>query len=149
MKTLLSVIIISFACESVSLCTAGSSYMIRHFTGTPPWGTTYKFDVRMGEKDRWDSVSQETPPLQPGKAIQLAKQFMQKVPLGTGWAMWRMEDVRLLLFEDSEGHEEWLYVVDFDATNPNTSKNGGPDMSIPVRMDGTIPEPEITKPKAS
>jgi hypothetical protein len=102
----------------------------------------------MGKKDRWDSASLDSPPLQPGGAIQLARKFMQKVPLGEGWATWRMDHVRLLRSEDSEGHEEWLYVVYFYAANPGTLRSGPPDMSIPVRMDGTIPEPVITKIKS-
>ena len=146
MKALLTVIAVALACQSVSLCWAGGSGLTWNLKGSPPWGTTYRFDVRMGEKDRWDSASQETPPLQPGKAIRLAKRYLAKVPLGAGWTEWRMNDVRMLRSADSEGHEEWLYVVYFYAANPGTMRSGPPDMSIPVRMDGTIPEPVITTP---
>jgi hypothetical protein len=146
MKALLAVtIIIALVCGSANCCLAGGSGLTWNLKGSPPWGTTYKFDVLMGEKDRWDSASQETPPLQPGKAIQLARKFMKKIPLGEGWSEWRMDHVRLLRGSDSEGHEEWLYVVYFYAGKPKTMRSGPPDMSVPVRMDGTIPEPVISK----
>jgi hypothetical protein len=105
----------------------------------------YAFDVRMTAKDRWDPALKDAPPLLPGKAIRLAKDFLRNVPLGKDWSMWRMHTLRLLRSEDQDGLEEWLYVVDFYAANPRQGRSGPPDMSIPVRMDGTIPEPLVSK----
>lgn len=134
-----------FFCDSFRLCLAGGSGLSWNLMGSPPGGGTYTFDVQMGEKDRWDSASQEIPPLEPGKAIQLARRFLQKVPLEGGWKEWRLDKVQMLRSADSDGREEWLYVVRFYAVMPGKLTSGAPDMNIPVRMDGTIPEPEITK----
>ncbi len=148
MKTILGMVAVLFVCESFSLCSAGDSGLTWNLKGSSPGGSIYQFDVRMGEKDRWDSGSQKTPPLEPGKAIQLANQFMQKVPLGGAWKAWRLDKVEMLRSLGPEGHEEWLYVVRFYASIPGTLTTGGPDMSVPVRMNGTIPEPSISKPKS-
>ena len=145
---ILALIVVFLVCGSVTLCRAGGSGLTWNLKGSQPWGTTYKFDVLMGEKDRWDSGTQETPPLQPGKATQLAKKFMKKIPLGEGWTTWKMENVEMLRSEDTEGHEEWLYVVNFYATVPRAMRSGPPDMRIPVRMDGTIPDPVVSKTNA-
>ncbi len=146
MKALLATIIITLVCRSANCYLAGGSGLTWNLKGSPPSGMTYKFDVLMGEKDRWDSTMQESPPLQPGKAMQLARQFMKNIPLGEGWSEWRMDHVKMLRSVDSDGHEEWLYVVYFYAAKPKTLTSGAPNMSIPVRMDGTIPEPVISKP---
>ena len=153
MRTLLALLIVSVICEwnNSSLAAeghGGSGLTWKLKGGAPDGDATYAFDVRMGEKDRWDPALQDQPPLSPGKAIRLAKEFMQKVPLGKGSSMWRMNTVRLLRSEDREGREEWLYVVDFYEASPHEGRSGPPDMTVPVRMDGTIPEPIISKRKS-
>jgi hypothetical protein len=151
MKTLIAAVLISVLCELSSTPLAAVAQVEVTFTwnlkGASPNGDSYAFDVRMSAKDRWDSASQDAPPLPAGKAIRLAKGFIAKVPLGEHFSLWRMGNVRLLRSEDTEGHEIWLYAVEFWAANPNLGRNGMPDMSVPVRMDGTIPEPVITKSK--
>ena len=149
MKTLVAAVVICLFCEVGSSSSAGEAHRGTGFTwnikGTSPNGDKYAFNVRMSEKDRWDPASQDASPLPPGKAIRLAEEFIAKVPLGEHYSLWRMGDVRLLHGKDMEGHEEWLYVVDFWAANPHQIRSGMPDMSVPVRMDGTIPEPIVSK----
>ena len=136
------------ACASADLETTGGSGLTWNLSGTAPGDITYAFDVAMGAKDRWNPETQESPPLEPGKAIQLAKEFIQQVPLGGDWKEWRLEQVQMLRSVDPKGLEEWLYVVRFYAVIPGTLTTGGPVMNVPIRMDGTIPDSVISKPKA-
>jgi hypothetical protein len=105
----------------------------------------------MGEKDQWDSSAQESPPLLPGKAIRLAKEFMQRFPPPPG-TRWQVEQVKLLRYAGSEDeeHEQWLYVVVFNYKIPGRGRQmPRSDIEVPVRMDGTIPEPESSNEPSS
>jgi hypothetical protein len=158
MRSLLIPIVISVLFESVSLCFADSGFTW-YFRGSPGPGTNYTFVVRAGERDRWDSSSRKSPPLPPGTALRLAREFVQKVapkskesvhfaiPGGRtliGPVVWEVYDVRLDPFVDSAGHEHWIYVIHFVSAISGTGRSGPPDMEVPVRMDGTIPEPVIS-----
>ena len=145
-------------CESVSLCSAETFTWMFHGRLS---GAEYRFNVPLGEKDRWDSSSQETPPLAPGKAVQLTRQFVQKVspqssePIHpvmpgdtsprTAYVTWEIDQVRLLRHVDPAGHEQWVYVVSLYSMISGIGRSGPPDIEVPVRMDGTIPEPVISK----
>jgi hypothetical protein len=147
-----------------SFCSEGGFTWI--FTGSPREGLEYKFNVPLGEKDRWDSVAQETPPLSPGKALRLAREYVEKVapqskepvpwpfPVRPGekphpatYVTWEVSDVKLLRHVTSAGDEQWLYVVSINKMMKGVGRQmPRPDVQIPVRMDGTIPEPAISNP---
>jgi len=145
-------------CAWASLCSAATFKWMFHGHIK---GADYTFNVVMGERDRWDSSSQEQPPLAPGKAVRLARQFMQKIaPEGSepvhfampgdtsprsGYVHWTVSQVRLLPYVDEAGHELWVYAVSFHAIISGTGRSGPPDIEVPIRMDGTIPEPVVSK----
>ena len=124
-------------------------------------GADYKFNVPLGERDRWNSSSQEQPPLAPGKAVQLARRFLEQIapqskePIHfvmpgdtsprSGYSTWEIDQVLLLRHVDDAGHEQWVYVVSFYSMMSGTGRSGPADIEVPVRMDGTIPEPVVSK----
>jgi hypothetical protein len=114
--------------------------------GYPTSEVTYKFVVYAGETDRWDSAKQDAPRLSPGKACQAARAFIRGVPLQDNMKEWRMSTITLERM--SAAPEEWLYLIHFDAQPKADVWNGPvPWIVIPVRFDGTIPKPTITKSK--
>ena len=114
--------------------------------GYPTPTVTYKFVVYAGKIDRWDSASQDSPPLSAGKASQAAKQFVRAVPLRDDMKEWRLSTVTLKRMSSTP--EAWLYVVHYDAQPKADVWNGPvPWIEIPVRFDGTVPKPTITKSK--
>jgi hypothetical protein len=114
------------------------------WSGYPTKDLVYKFEVYTGKTDRWDSAKQDTPQLSPGKASLAAKEFIRTVPLQDDMKDWRLSAITLK--QISPTPEEWVYVVHFDA-NPKSGVWNGPVpwIDIPVRFDGSIPKPTITK----
>ena len=114
--------------------------------GYPNTNSVYTFEVYTGEIDRWDSAKQDTPRLSPGKACQIAREFVRSVPLQGNMKEWRLTTITLE--QMSSAPEEWLYLIHFDAQPKADVWNGPvPWIVIPVRFDGTVPKPTITKPK--
>jgi hypothetical protein len=114
--------------------------------GYPNTNSVYKFEVYTGEIDRWDSAKQDAPRLSPRKACQAAREFVRKVPLQANMKEWHLSTIALN--QMSSAPEEWLYLIHFDAEPKGGVWNGPvPWIVIPVRFDGTIPKPTITKPK--
>ena len=114
--------------------------------GYPDTNSVYKFEVYTGEIDRWDSAKQDTPRLSPGKARQIARDFVHSVPLRADMKEWHSSTITLE--QISSAPEEWLYLVHFDAQPKSGVWNGPvPWIVIPVRFDGTVPKPTITKSK--
>lgn len=111
-------------------------------------GMTYKFEVYPGEKDRWDSAKHDAPPVAPGKPIRAAQKFVAAVPLMHSMKEWSIQSISLERLSPSPD-EKWVYVVHFYADlKPNISWEGPPPwIDVPVRMDGTIPEPVVEKKK--
>jgi len=146
MKKTLAVVIVALVFSLPLSSIAGHVY----FTGDT-WVGVYKFDVPTGERDRWDSARQDTPPLPPGKALRVAKEFARDVPLPKGWLRWVPEPGGVVMYcvSTSGAPEEWIYVIRFYAIPEGQPRNPPyPEINIPVRMDGSIPEPVVTK-KAS
>jgi hypothetical protein len=113
--------------------------------GYPTKEATYKFEVSTGAKDKWDAFKVDEPPLAPGKAIRIATKFVQMVPVQKGMKGWRLNNVELHQMSYAGGPAEWIYIVHFDA-EPDGNWNGPtPWIAVPVRLDGAVPEPTITK----
>ena len=164
MRNVFIAIVLWLGSASASFCSGEGFKWI--FRGYPLEGVEYTFTVPLGEKDRWDSVSQETPPLSPGKALRLARDYIEKIaPLSkepipfpfpampgentprSTYITWEVSDVRLLRYVNAAGHEHWIYVVSIDKMMKGVGRTmSRPDMQVPVRMDGSIPEPVISKP---
>ena len=114
----------------------------------PTEGVTYKFEMYTGASDKWDPTKSDEPPLASGKAIRIATEFMQTVPLGSEMKCWDMAGVTLKRMSYTGEPEEWLYEVHFEAEPKAGNWTGHvPWMDIPVRLDGTIPKPTITRSK--
>jgi hypothetical protein len=112
--------------------------------GTPNKDSVYKFEIYTGQVDRWDSATQESPPLSPGKASLAATKFIRTSPLRDDMEGWHLRSITLQ--QMSSAPEEWVYLVHFDALPKAYSWNAPlPYMDIPVRFDGTIPKPTVTK----
>jgi hypothetical protein len=129
-----------------TLTTAWAGHM--ELMGYPTKQATYKFDFSTGAKDKWDATKVDEPPLAPGKAIRIATKFVQTVPVEKGMKGWRLNNVELEQMSHTGGPEEWIYIVHFDAEPDAQSGawNGPvPEMAVPVRLDGTVPDPKITK----
>ena len=113
--------------------------------GYPTQDAKYTFDVYTGAKDKWDSINSDEPPLAPGKAIRIATKFVQTVPVKEGMKGWRLNQLKLQRMSYTNGPEEWIYVAHFDA-DPGGIWNGPlPWIEVPVKFDGTVPAPTITK----
>jgi len=109
----------------------------------PPDGTIWEFEIYTDDTDQWDSSKSEHPPLSPKNAKDLATAFMQRVPLGdkmTGWSI-----TTITLRRMSEEPEQWIYEAHFIAIPPGDWNGPLPWFTVPVRMDGSIPEPMIEK----
>ena len=114
------------------------------WTTHPAEDVTYRFYVDTGEKDRWDSSKQEEPPLAPGKAARVAKEFVTKVPMWRGMKEWSLRKITLEQLSPAP-NEEWVYIIQFGGVLSELATWDGhlPLIDIPVRMDGTIPKPLI------
>ena len=112
--------------------------------GYPDKDVVYKFEVYTGEKDRWDSENEQSPPLAPGKAARLANAFIATVPLADNMKAWSLSTITLRRM--SSAPEEWVYIVHFDAVPEADVWNGPvPWFDVPVRLNGTIPDPVIER----
>lgn len=112
------------------------------WNGYPKAGVIYKFSVVSGEVDNWNSAEEDSPPLLPGKACRIAKEFSASVPLEKDMKKWRLTTIKLQKLSDVP--ECWIYVVHFTASPKAAVWNGPlPWIEVPVRMDGTIPTPVI------
>ncbi len=103
----------------------------------------YTFEVYAGETEKWDPNVQPAPPLAPGKAAAIAKAFIAKVPLDENMKDWSIDTIAL---KSLDWEKHWIYDVSFSA-NPKANVWNGPvpTFHVPVKMDGTIPEPVIGK----
>lgn len=143
MKSTIKLIIVSILCVWRANCLAGHIELY----GFPVNGTNYVFDVYTGVKDKWDFAKSDEPPLAPGKAIRLATKFVQNVPVKNGMKGWMLNNIKLEQMSYTGGSEEWIYVAHFDA-DPGAVWNGSlPWIEVPVKLDGTVPEPTIAKSK--
>ncbi len=162
MKNVSIAFVFSLVSTMIGFCSDGGLVWV--FTSSPIEGIQYTFKVPLTEKDEWEPRIQEAPPLSPGKAMRLAKDYIQKVapqskdpvpfPLPsldeksrrTTYVSWEVYDVKLLRNVNSIGHEQWIYVVSINKMMKGVGRTmPKPDIQIPVRMDGTIPEPVISK----
>ena len=98
------------------------------------------------KRDEWDSTVSEHPPLSPRKAKDLAVAFMKSVPLIDEKQSWTLSSISLLPTK-GRSSDHWVYVVKFTsplfATGKYTRRIIG--FNVLVRLDGTIPKPEITE----
>jgi len=137
-------IIVTFVLLIAATAFAGGHVESRCYA---PDGTIWKFDIYTNAADQWDSSKLEHPPLSPKKAKDLATTFMKRVPLGNTMTAWAVSTITLRLMSGDQRPEHWIYEVHFDAVPPGVWNGPVPWFTVPVRMDGTIPEPKITKPK--
>jgi hypothetical protein len=139
MNTATRWIVILAASVWSTACSAGHIELM----GYPDKTSVYKFEVYTGTADRWDSAKQDAPPLSPGKAYLAAKEFVRTVRLRDDMKEWGLDTITLEHM--SSAPEEWIYLIHFSA-EPKANWNGPvPWIVIPVRFDGTIPKPTITK----
>jgi len=113
----------------------------------PPDGTIWKFEIYTDVKDKWDSSESEHPPLSPKKAKDLATKFMKRVPLGEEMTAWSLSSITLRHMSGDKLPEQWIYEVHFEAVPPGIWNGPLPWFTVPVRMDGSIPESKIEKSK--
>ena len=129
---------------AVGIWNTGYSAGVIEQMGYPNTNSVYKFEVYTGEIDRWDSTKEDAPRLSPGKACQVARDFVRTVPLRADMKEWGLSTVTLKRISSTP--EEWLYLIHFDAQPKSDVWNGPvPWIEIPVRFDGTVPKPIITK----
>jgi hypothetical protein len=139
MKPLAVVLIVLVTSASADQIPVGPTYWKTY----PRLGVTYTFSFDAGEQDKWDSTKQDAPPLLPGKAARIAKEFVAKVSQDNEFKGWFLETITLKPFWMGLA-ETWVYVVQFSAVPKAPVWNGPlPEMQVPVRMDGTIPKPLI------
>jgi hypothetical protein len=113
------------------------------WSSRPLEGVDYKFEVFPGKTDQWNSAIQDSPPLLPAKAILLAKKFVLTVPLPEEMSRWELNSISIEQMQPAP--EEWIYIVTFSAVPKGNFIGQVSQMKIPVRFDGTIPKPTITK----
>ena len=114
----------------------------------PSEGTIWTFEVYTDATDQWDSSASEHPPLSPKRAKDLATAFMKRVPLADKMVEWNLSEITLRRMSSEPEH--WIYMVHFDAVpDPKLGPWTGPVpcFEVLVRMDGSVPEPKITKHK--
>ncbi len=105
------------------------------------------FEINFDERDEWNSSTSEQPPLSPKKARELATEFFKRDPLGYdmgGWSVARVDLSRVPGESGFQQPEHWIHEITFEAIHERTVLNP-PILKVPVRMDGTIPEPKIGK----
>lgn len=101
-----------------------------------------KFD----EKDQWDSSTTE-PPLSPKKATDIATDYLKQNPFGFNMSGWSVYDINLTRWPGDKKSEYWVYTIAFEPKQKKMTVGGSPTVSVPVRMDGSIPEHKIKKRK--
>ena len=131
---------------ALALLTAATARAGGHIEskGYPPDGTIWSFEIYTDATDAWDSAKAENPPLSEKKAKELATAFMKRVPFGDKMLGWDIQTITLRRM--SAEPEQWIYEVHFSAVPPGVWNGPLPWFTVPVRMDGSIPEPKITKP---
>ena len=105
------------------------------------------FEINFDERDEWDSSTSERPPLSPKKARELATEFFKRIPFNTDMSKWSIKKIDLRRMPGESGDqqpEHWIYEITFETIHQKTVVNV-PFLTVPVRMDGTIPEPKIEK----
>jgi hypothetical protein len=140
MKKIIKIAVFS-AGIGLTTCFAGHIDLM----GYPTADTKYEFDVYTGAKDKWDAATTDEPPLTTGAAVRIAKKFVKTVPERDGMKGWLLHYIKLQRMSYTDGPAEWIYVAHFDA-DPGGVWNGPlPWIEVPVRLDGTVPKPIITK----
>jgi hypothetical protein len=112
-----------------------------------PDGAIWTFEIWTDATDKWNSSKLEHAPLSPRKAKDLAITFMKRVPLGDEMTAWAVSTITLRLMSGDQLPEHWIYEIHFNAVPPGVWNGSVPWFTVPVRMNGTIPEPKITKQK--
>jgi hypothetical protein len=116
----------------------------RQLQSSLPDGTIYIYEVNTDSRDFWDPTIDENPPLSAGGAITEARIHMERIPLPDYAEAWELSDITLESVATDENH--WVYIVRFQGRPDPESMSSHPALSwfaILVRLDGTVPEPEV------
>jgi len=91
----------------------------------------------------WNPKTGESPPVSPGRAVQLAEERLRKIPVPKNYG-WEVEAVALepvnVVFPD----EKWMYVVKFRYVMNGPMTGVWPRLDFIVTMDGELVEPVVS-----
>jgi hypothetical protein len=91
----------------------------------------------------WNPKTGESPPVSPGRALQLAEERLRKIPVPKNYG-WEVEAVALepvnVVFPD----EKWMYVVKFRYVMNGPMTGVWPSLDFIVTMDGELVEPVVS-----
>jgi hypothetical protein len=87
-------------------------------------------------------ADEENPPLSARKAIKLANALKERLVKDDDDYKWVLESVRLTPTE-----EGWFWMVAYESQKLRSGFSSGPKtgLRLAVLMDGTVPEPTVTK----
>jgi hypothetical protein len=91
-------------------------------------------------RDVWDETTAATPPLSPGAAIRIAREYVRLVRVPDYTDGWVVDSLSLRRLAVSGGTGEWVYFVHFQsAPQSGVGPDHAPRLQVPVRFDGMVP----------
>lgn len=112
---------------------------------SPVDGKHFRVDVgsaQIGKAPQWktDAVN---PPLSARKALTLASAVKERLVKDDTDGKWRLDSIRLT---STEGEDGWIWLVVYEKVLQEGFHSGPAiTLSLAVLMDGTVPEPTVTK----
>jgi hypothetical protein len=91
----------------------------------------------------WNPKTGESPPVSPGRALQLAEERLRKIPVPKNYG-WEVEAVALEPVSVSSPDEKWMYVVKFRYVMNGPMTGVWPSLDFIVTMDGELVEPVVS-----
>jgi hypothetical protein len=122
-------------------------------TGAPPHshfsyfdGNQYAFIIseeKYATMRFWSPKTGESPPVSPGRALQLAEERLGKIPVPKNYG-WEVEAVALEPINVSSPDGKWMYVVKFRYCMNGPTTGVWPTLDFIVTMDGELVEPVVS-----
>ena len=91
----------------------------------------------------WNPKTGESPPVSPGRALQLAEERLRKIPAPKNYG-WEVEAVALEPVNISSPDGKWMYVVKFRSFMNGPMTGVWPRLDFIVTMDGELVEPVVS-----
>jgi hypothetical protein len=97
--------------------------------------------AQIAKAPEW-KANEENPPLSARKATKLANALKERLVKDDDNYKWVLESVRL-----TPAEEGWFWMVVYESKKQRGGFSSGPktDLRLAVLMDGTVPEPKVTK----
>ncbi len=93
-------------------------------------------------RDTWDDTASDMPPLAPGAAMRIAKNYVLRVRVPDNTEGWVLDSIALHRMSFFGSAEEWVYLANFKSAPRSSDEDSvlpPVALQLPVRFDGTVP----------